>query len=258
MFFLLFLAAVAGGALNSVAGGGSFICLPALMFAGVPARGGERHDDHGDVARLDLERVGVSARHRRGRSSAACSSAASASSAACSGGYLLVRTSDTSFLRLLPWLMLVAAITFTFGGRLASRFRGERRRLARSATVRCRCGRSRCSSRSRPTAATSAAASGIMMLAALSVAGITDIHEMNGLKAVLAVVINGVALVEFVAHGVIAWAPGLIMVAGGILGGYFGASFARRLPQASVRALRDRRRLDDDGLFLFRAVTIGR
>jgi len=55
-------------------------------------------------------------------------------------------------------------------------------------------------------------------------------------KAVLAVFINGVALAEFVAHGVLVWAPGLIMVAGGILGGYFGASFARQLPQASVRA----------------------
>ena len=76
---------------------------------------------------------------------------------------------------------------------------------------------------------------GIMMLAALSVAGLTDIHEMNGLKAVLAVFINGVALAEFVAHGVLVWGPGLIMVAGGILGGYFGASFARRLPQANVR-----------------------
>jgi len=45
-----------------------------------------------------------------------------------------------------------------------------------------------------------------------------------------------VALAEFAAHGVLVWAPGIIMVAGGILGGYFGASFARRLPQASVRA----------------------
>ena len=76
---------------------------------------------------------------------------------------------------------------------------------------------------------------GIMMLAALAVAGLDDIHEMNGIKTTLAVLINGVALVAFVVSGVIAWKPGLIMVAGGILGGYGGAALARRLNPSRVR-----------------------
>ncbi len=234
MFLLLFLAAVAGGALNSVAGGGSFICLPALMFAGIspvaanatttmamwPGSISSAWAYRRDIGAVDRPLVllcGVSL------------------VGGLLGGYLLVRTSDTSFLRLLPWLMLVAAITFTFGGRLASRFRSEddphpvRHRpvplwaLALQLAIATYGGYF-------------GGGIGIMMLAAFSVAGLTDIHEMNGLKAVLAVFINGVALVEFVAHGVLVWAPGLIMVAGGILGGYFGASFARQLPQASVRA----------------------
>jgi uncharacterized membrane protein YfcA len=78
---------------------------------------------------------------------------------------------------------------------------------------------------------------GIMMLAGLAVAGMSDIHEMNGIKAMLAVAINGIALVEFVANGAIAWAPGLVMVAGGITGGYLGAFVARRFPAAGVRVL---------------------
>ncbi len=73
------------------------------------------------------------------------------------------------------------------------------------------------------------------MLAALAVAGLDDIHEMNGIKTTLAVLINGVALVAFVVSGVIAWKPGLVMVAGGILGGYGGAALARRLNPARVR-----------------------
>ena len=76
---------------------------------------------------------------------------------------------------------------------------------------------------------------GIMMLAIMSVAGMTDIHEMNGLKAILGVLINGLALAAFVAHGLVAWTPGLVMVAGAILGGYAGASAARTIDRRFVR-----------------------
>lgn len=77
---------------------------------------------------------------------------------------------------------------------------------------------------------------GIMLLATLAMAGMTDIHEMNGVKSVLAVVINGVALAEFILFGAIAWAPGVIMIAGAIVGGYGGAAIARRFDQRYVRA----------------------
>jgi len=78
---------------------------------------------------------------------------------------------------------------------------------------------------------------GIMMLAAMAVAGMTDMHEMNALKVVLAIAINGVALVAFVISGSIAWAPGLVMVVGGIAGGYAGAALARRVSGRLVRAI---------------------
>jgi len=78
---------------------------------------------------------------------------------------------------------------------------------------------------------------GIMMLAAFSVAGMTDIHEMNGVKTLAAVAINGVALVVFIASGAIAWAPGLVMVGGAIIGGYYGAFLARRVSTGVVRAI---------------------
>jgi uncharacterized membrane protein YfcA len=77
---------------------------------------------------------------------------------------------------------------------------------------------------------------GIMMLATYALAGMTDIHEMNGLKAVLGSAINGLALVSFIVKGIVAWGPGLVMVVGGILGGYLGAAFARRIDAKWVRA----------------------
>jgi len=62
-------------------------------------------------------------------------------------------------------------------------------------------------------------------------------HEMNALKVVLAIAINGVALVAFVATGAISWGPGMIMVLGGIAGGYAGASVARQVSGRVVRGI---------------------
>jgi uncharacterized membrane protein YfcA len=63
----------------------------------------------------------------------------------------------------------------------------------------------------------------------------TDIHEMNGLKHVLAASLNGMALLTFILDGAIAWQPGFTMMAGGIVGGYAGASTARLIDRRYVR-----------------------
>src|SRR5262249_11983920 len=152
------------------------------------------------------------------------------------GGYLLIRTSDASFMRLLPWLMLLAAATFTFGGRLTRRFNHP---------ARATHGPSLLGGVAPWTLLLQLVIAmyggyfgggiGIMMLATMTVAGMTEIHEMNGLKSVLAIAINGVALFEFLVHGAIAWQYGLVMVAGGFTGGYFGAAVARRIPPPFIR-----------------------
>jgi uncharacterized membrane protein YfcA len=77
---------------------------------------------------------------------------------------------------------------------------------------------------------------GIMNLAMLAAIGMTDIHAMNALKSVLGGIINGVAVVTFIVAGAIAWKPGIVMIAGAILGGYLGAHYAQKLPQAWIRA----------------------
>ncbi len=59
---------------------------------------------------------------------------------------------------------------------------------------------------------------------------------MNGLKAMMAVAINGVALAEVIVHDLVAWTPGFVMVAGGVVGGYAGAATARRISPRYVRA----------------------
>jgi uncharacterized membrane protein YfcA len=239
----LFAVAFVGGALNSVAGGGSFLALPALISVGVPAVAANA------TTTLAMWPGSLSSAIAYRREILAIKSWFAALGAVSLvggllGGWLLVRTSNTRFLDLLPWLMLAAALTFTFGARAVARLRGDD---------------------TAPVAAVVAPVSpgaahprvplwilafqlliaiyggyfgggmGIMMLAGLAVAGMNDIHEMNGLKTLLAVVVNGMALIEFVLEGVIVWRLGIIMVAGGIVGGYMGAAYARRFPPRAVR-----------------------
>jgi hypothetical protein len=76
---------------------------------------------------------------------------------------------------------------------------------------------------------------GILMLAALGLIGLTDLHQMNGLKNILAVCINGIAAIYFVFAKAVAWNDVFVMMAGTILGGYLGARVARRLGRKFVR-----------------------
>ena len=69
----------------------------------------------------------------------------------------------------------------------------------------------------------------------LSVLGMTDIHEMNALKVVLGIVINGVATITFVATGVIVWPQAIVMTIGAVIGGYAAAHYSQKLPQLWVR-----------------------
>ena len=233
---LLLAAAFAGGALNGVAGGGSFIALPALIFAGVPAVSANATNT------LALWPASLSSAWAYRRELAAARSWAVSFSAVSFvggllGGLLLLRTSDTGFLRLLPWLLLIAAVTFTLGDRIQ---RGARRDAD---------GTARRTPEKAPLLVLAlqliiatyggyfGGGMGIMMLAALEIAGMRDIHEMNAVKALLGIIINGVSLAVFIALGAIAWAPGLVMVAGGVAGGYVGAATARRTDQKYVRGL---------------------
>ena len=76
---------------------------------------------------------------------------------------------------------------------------------------------------------------GILMLAALGLIGLTDLHQMNGLKNLLAICINGVAAIYFGISGKVAWRDGIIMAVAAIIGGYAGARIAKRLGRKFVR-----------------------
>jgi uncharacterized membrane protein YfcA len=77
---------------------------------------------------------------------------------------------------------------------------------------------------------------GILMLAALGLIGLTDIHQMNGVKNVLAIGINGIAGAYFAISGAVIWRDALVLTIGTVAGGFLGARIARRLGRKFVRA----------------------
>ena len=74
-----------------------------------------------------------------------------------------------------------------------------------------------------------------LMLAALSILGLTDIHQMNGLKNFLAFSINATAAVYFAVSGAVLWSDGLPMAASAVCGGLAGAAIARKIGRQTVR-----------------------
>jgi uncharacterized protein len=227
----LFFAGALGGALNSVAGGGSFIAFPALLFSGVPPIPANATNT---IALWTAAAAsGGAYRKRLGIARRVMTPLIVASLiGGVAGAILLLKTPAQTFMRVIPWLILGATLLFAFGRRLAA---GKKSVVEHEMS-----------------AGTLAAATlfqfvvavyggyfgggmGIVMLAMLATLGMTDIHSMNALKSVMGFVINGVAVVVFVVEKAVYWRHGVVMIAGGILGGYLGAHYAQKLPQAWIR-----------------------
>lgn len=227
----LFLAGALGGALNSVAGGGSFIAFPALLFTGVPpipanatntialwtaaAASGGAYRKRLDIPRRVLTPL-LTASLVGG----------------LTGALLLLKTPAQTFMRVLPWLTLGATLLFAFGKRLAG---GRGSVLEHQATVAALVGATVFQLMVAVYGGYFGGGMGIVMLAMLAVLGMTNIHSMNALKSVMAFVINGVAVVTFIVARAVYWKHGIVMIAGGIAGGYVGAHYAQKMPQVWIR-----------------------
>jgi uncharacterized membrane protein YfcA len=227
----LFVAGALGGALNSVAGGGSFVAFPALLFIGVPpipanatntialwtaaAASGGAYRKKLEIARRVMIPLFVAS-----------------FIGGLAGAFLLLKTPAQTFLRVLPWLTLGATLLFAFGKKLA----GNRRSvIEHESSTAALAGATLFQLAVAVYGGYFGGGMGIVMLAMLATLGMTDIHSMNALKSVMAFVINGVAVVTFIVARAVYWKPGGVMIVGGILGGYIGARYALKLPQAWVR-----------------------
>lgn len=232
---LLLVAGFLGGTLNSLAGGGSFIVFPALLWAGVPpvianasntfaalpgylsGAYGFRKDIFKHRDRLVLYTV-------------------IALIFGYVGAELLLHVSDEQFGKAVPWLMLFAVLLFAFGGRI-------------NAFVQRQSGASRGMKAAGAFLLLGLLAAvcvyggffnaglGILLLAFLALAGLSDIHAMNGLKLWISAVVAAVAVARFIFDGSIDWYHGSIALVGVTIGGYVAARLAHRIPTKVIRAL---------------------
>lgn len=228
---LLFIAGIFGGALNAVAGGGSFISFPALLFSGVPPI-------PANATNTFALWVGTTASGGAYRGRFAMSRrllwplVATSVAGGLIGAFLLLRTPAHTFMRLLPWLMLGATLLFSFGRNLA---RGGAEGLQGEIGTRALAWASVFEFVVAIYGGYFGGGVGILNLAMLAVVGMTDIHAMNALKVLLGGIINGVAVVAFILAKAIAWPQAVVMTAGASLGGYVAAHYAQKLPQSWVR-----------------------
>jgi hypothetical protein len=231
---ILFFAAFAGGALNSIAGGGSFIAFPALLFTGVPPIPANATNT---VALWPGSIAGASA--YRSKLGQIRQYLVPLTIVSVIGGYLgallLLNTDERTFEQLVPWLLLFAASVFAFGGNITTWLRRGRPAPAVATPVKLNVTSLIIQFLISIYGGYFGGGIGFMMLAALTLAGMTDIHTMNGLKNLLATAINGSAVVAFVIAGAVYWPQALVMIAGAIIGGYSIGLLAQRLDPKQIR-----------------------
>jgi hypothetical protein len=231
---LLFIAAVLAGIMNSVAGGGSFISFPALIFTGVPPIPANATNTvavwPGSVASV------ASYRKHLPKSPRVMAPLITISIiGGVLGAVLLLHTPQATFMSLVPYLFGIATLLFAFGRRLAKKL-GQVVKPTRPPSWPTLVGLTLAQFFIALYGGFFGGGMGILMLAMLEMIHIEDIHAMNGLKALLGSAINGAAVVTFIAAKQVEWPQAIVMIVGAIAGGYGGAHFAQKLDPRWVRA----------------------
>ena len=217
--------------INSVAGGGSFLTFPLLVYFRVPSIQANATSTvaiwPGSLATLGAYRREMAAQPRL----AVVLSVVSVVGGAV-GAWILLHTKPRTFDVLLPWLTLFATLLFAFGQSVSARLKlslaGSENHgsLARTGVIQFIIA---------IYGGYYGAGAGIMMLAVLALMGMKNIHEMNAFKTLLNVSFNSAAVVMFIVSKQVYWPQAWCMMAGAIAGGYGGAWLARRLPPLFIR-----------------------
>ncbi|MDP9024579.1 MAG: sulfite exporter TauE/SafE family protein [Candidatus Eremiobacteraeota bacterium] len=221
-------AAFLAGAINSVAGGGSFMSFPALILAGVPPISANATNN----AAMWVGTFGGARGYWndvRSHRQLLVSVLAVSSAGALIGALLLLATPVQTFARVIPWLILFATVVFAISPRLVrSDTAGDPQHQGWQLIVQFFIA---------VYGGYFGAGMGILMLAVLTFSGLPSFNATNGMKNVLAVAINGIALIPFLFARIIDWHFAIPMAVAALTGGYFGAKFFRRVPARVARAI---------------------
>jgi uncharacterized membrane protein YfcA len=224
---LLALAGLIGGAMNAIAGGGSFVTFPAMVAAGLPAITANASSTvalfPGSLASTFAYRSDFGGTPVRLSVLAPITIAGG-----LTGAILLLATPAGLFDFVIPWLLLLATLTFAFGARAGLMLRrfvrvGPRALPVVQFVISIYGGYF-------------GGAVGLMMMAAWSLLHASDdLKAMTPARVLLVSAANGAAVLWFIAAGAVRWPEALSMLIASVIGGYFGARLARVLPPRIVR-----------------------
>ena len=226
----IFAAGLAAGTINTIVGSGSLITFPTLLAFGYAPVVANVSNTVGLVPGSLSGAIGYRA-ELAGQRDRAIRLGIAAAAGGLTGGLLLLALPATAFETIVPILILGSVVLVAIQPRL-SRAMGDRRAVGVEHTV--------------PLVITLfltgvyggyfGAGQGVIMMAILGVFLPDNIQRLNGLKNVLAVLINGVAAILFILVAPVAWAPAVLLAIGSIIGGQVGAKVGRRLPAEVLRA----------------------
>lgn len=239
-YALILLAAFAGGAVNSIAGGGTLLTFPALLGLGVPPIVANATSTvalwPGSLASIWGYRGELAGAWEWAKRWAVPSVLGG-----LAGALLLLVTPPERFDRIVPWLVIGATVLFVAQKPVMRALRGS------SAAAPLDAAAPDPAARRSPVGALAyqfavavyggyfGAGIGILMLAVLGYLGFTNIHRMNGLKNWGGLCINAAAALTFALSSLVNWPVALTMALGATSGGYVGARVAQRVPQRHVR-----------------------
>jgi uncharacterized membrane protein YfcA len=230
--FVAVLAGLGAGIVNGIAGGGSLVSFPVLLLLGYPALVANVTSTVGIWPGYLGGSVGFRGEIHVLRDRLYELAPTVVVGAAC-GGVLLLTTPSADFRLLAPWLVIFASVLFATQPLLARTLRLNRDKMSRSHRV------------SMHVAiffaaiygAYFGAGLGVVLLGVLGLWLSDPLVRVNGLRSMLALLINTVAVIVFVIKAPIAWKPAAAMLISSLVGGYLGALVARRVPTWLLRSI---------------------
>lgn len=227
-FVVLFTAAFLAGVLNAIAGGGSFLTFPALVFTGVPPIAANATSAVAVFPGYASSALGFMGELRAFDRRLLIRLVLLSVVGGVSGSLLLLVTPASVFNWVVPWLLLFATILFLLGSRINSwiEARGKANSDGWFATLVVSI-----------YGGYFNGGLGIVLLALFSAQGMRDLNLMNGLKNGLSFVLSAASVATFALAGIVHWKQAAIMMVAATIGGYVGARLARRMPAVMVKSI---------------------
>ena len=230
-------AGIAAGTINTIVGSGSLVTFPVLLFLGFPPLVANVSNTIGLVPGAISGTIGYR-RELAGQRARAMPLLVAATFGGITGAVLLLVLPASAFARIVPVLILVACALVAVQPRLSTWVVARRARLGHDADGQHGGG---------PVLVLGVyltgvyggyfgAAQGVILIALLAILVDDDLQRLNGLKNLIASVVNGVAAIIFIAVAPVAWLPAILLAIGSTIGGQLGAVVGRRLSPLALRA----------------------